>query len=329
MSSLTAKFPLLKHQIRPTLPIVLRQALDVDNATEDKMNEGILQAVQQVHSDYEQVSAAIHYLEAHVREQLSLTEIAAAVNMSEFHFQRLFRRWARITPERFLQYLTIGYAKDALTESQSVLDTAFDVGMSGAGRSHDLFMSCEAMTPGEYKELGAGLVIRYGFHPTLFGECLLFLTDRGICGLAFVENNRDAALQNLGAQWSLATHLHDQGATSYFADQIFGEGLTQRSSIRLILKGTNFQIRVWEALMRIPQGHMISYEALGDRLGKPKASRAIGSAVGRNSISYLVPCHRVIHKSGLVTGYRWGHVRKRVLLGWEAARQAEEGQSAA
>jgi len=193
-----------------SLPIVLRQDPDVGNAAEDKMNEGICQAFQQAQSDYERIGAAICYLDAHVREQLSLAEVAAVVNMSKFHFQRLFRRWVGITPERFLQYLTVGYAKDVLDKSQSVLDTAFAVNMSGLGRSHDLFLSFETMTAGEYKELGAGLVMRYGFHPTLFGECLLLLTDHGICGLAFVENNRDAAFQNIGAQWSLATHLRDQ-----------------------------------------------------------------------------------------------------------------------
>tara|TARA_A100001037_G_scaffold101312_1_gene92266 strand:+ start:9032 stop:9991 length:960 start_codon:yes stop_codon:yes gene_type:complete len=310
-------------------PIVLRQGPSADNVTEDTMADETRQASRQVLRDYKRVGAAIRYLEAHVREQPVLSEVAAAVNMSEFHFQRSFRRWAGISPKRFLQYLTVGYAKDALNESQSVLDTAFDVGLSGPSRLHDLFVSCEAMTPGEYKELGSGLVIRYGFHPTPFGECLLFVTERGICGLAFVEDDRDASLQNLGAQWSLATHLHDQAATAPFAEQIFGEGLAQDVPLRLVLKGTNFQVRVWEALMCIPPGHVTSYEALGAYLGKPKASRAIGSAVGRNSISYLVPCHRVIHKSGLVTGYRWGHIRKRALLGWEAARHAEEVQSAA
>ncbi len=271
--------------------------------------------------DYERVGAAIRYLEDHVREQPELSDVAAAVNMSEFHFQRLFRRWAGITPKRFLQYLTVGYAKEALDDSRSVLDAAFEAGLSGPGRLHDLFVSCEAMTPGEYKELGSGLVIRYGFHPSPFGECLIFLTERGICGLAFVEGGREAALQNLGAQWSLATFRSEPRATSPVAARIFG-GDGGGQALRLVLKGTNFQIRVWEALMRIPPGRVTTYEALGAYLGMPTAARAVGSAVGRNSVSYLVPCHRVIHKSGLVTGYRWGLARKRALLGWEAARRA-------
>ena len=299
------------------------------NAMTDEKHQSPEQAPEQALRDYERVGAAIRYLEDNIREQPVLSDVAAAVNMSEFHFQRLFRRWAGITPKRFLQYLTVGYAKEALDESRSVLDTAFEVGLSGPGRLHDLFVSCEAMTPGEYKELGSGLIIRYGFHPTSFGECLIFLTDRGICGLAFVESDRDAALQNLGAQWSLATLRHEPGATAPFSEQIFGEGFAPGLALRLVLKGTNFQVRVWEALMRIPPGHVTTYEALGTYLGKPTASRAIGSAVGRNSISYLVPCHRVIHKSGLVTGYRWGHVRKRALLGWEAARHTEGVQTAA
>ena len=294
------------------------------------MNHVRQQITGQAARDYERVGAAIRYLEDHVRGQPALGDVAAAVNMSEFHFQRLFRRWAGITPKRFLQYLTVGHAKEALGESRSVLDAAFDVGLSGPGRLHDLFVSCEAMTPGEYKELGAGLDIRYGFHPSPFGECLIFLTDRGICGLAFVEHDREAVLQNLAAQWSLATLRRDPATTSPVMDQVFGEARRgSGESLRLLLKGTNFQIRVWEALMRIPPGHVTTYEALGAYLGKPTASRAVGSAVARNSISYLVPCHRVIHKSGLVTGYRWGHVRKRALLGWEAARRAGDVRTAA
>ena len=287
------------------------------------------QSIEQATRDYERVGAAIRYLQNHIHEQPALSDVASAVNMSEFHFQRLFHRWAGITPKRFLQYLTVGYAKEALGESRSVLDAAFEVGLSGPSRLHDLFVSCEAMTPGEYKELGSGLIIRYGFHVTPFGECLIFLTERGICGLAFVESDREAALQNLGAQWSLATLRYDPTATAPVSEQIFGDGVGPGPSLRLVLKGTNFQIRVWEALMRIPPGHVTTYEALGVYLGKPTASRAVGSAVARNSISYLVPCHRVIHKSGLVTGYRWGHVRKRALLGWEAARHAEDVQTAA
>lgn len=299
------------------------------NPTENAMTEEKRQSPEQALRDYERVGDAIRYLEDNIREQPTLSDVAAAVNMSEFHFQCLFRRWAGITPKRFLQYLTVGYAKEALDESRSVLDTAFEIGLSGPGRLHDLFISCEAMTPGEYKEMGAGLIISYGFHSTCFGECLIFLTERGICGLAFVESNRDAALRNLGAQWSLATLRHEPGATAPYAEQIFGDGFAPGPALRLVLKGTNLQVRVWEALMRIPPGHVTTYQALGTYLGKPTASRAIGSAVGRNSISYLVPCHRVIHKSGLVTGYRWGHVRKRALLGWEAARHTEGVQTAA
>ena len=279
--------------------------------------------------DYERVGAAIRYLEDHVRDQPELSDVAAAVNMSEFHFQRLFRRWAGITPKRFLQYLTVGYAKEALRESRSVLDAAFEVGLSGPGRLHDLFVSCEAMTPGEYKKLGSGLIVCYGFHPSPFGECLIFLTERGVCGLAFVESDRESALRNLGAQWYLATLRYEPRATSPVAARIFGDDIGRGQPLRLVLKGTNFQIRVWEALMRIPPGRVTTYEALGAYLGKPNASRAVGSAVGRNSVSYLVPCHRVIHKSGLITGYRWGHVRKRALLGWEAARHEERGRTAA
>ena len=293
------------------------------------MTEAKRQTPEQAARDYERVRAAIRYIEDHARDQPELSDVAAAVNMSEFHFQRLFRRWAGITPKRFLQYLTVGHAREALDESRSVLDAAFEAGLSGPGRLHDLFVSCEAMTPGEYKKLGSGLVIRYGFHPSPFGECLIFLTGRGICGLAFVESDREATLRDLGAQWSLATLRHEPRATAPVAAEIFGGSVGESRPLRLVLKGTNFQIRVWEALMRIPPGRVTTYEALGACIGKPTASRAVGSAVGRNSISYLVPCHRVIHKSGLVTGYRWGHVRKRALLGWEAAWREEGTRTAA
>ena len=296
---------------------------------ENEMTGSKRRTPEQAARDYERIHAAIRYVEDHVRDQPELSDIASAVNMSEFHFQRLFRRWAGITPKRFLQYLTVGYAREALDESRSVLDAAFEAGLSGPGRLHDLFVSCEAMTPGEYKKRGSGLVIRYGFHPSPFGECLIFLTERGICGLAFVESDREATLRNLGAQWSLATLRREPRATAPVAAGIFGGDTGEGRSFRLVLKGTNFQIRVWEALMRIPPGRVTTYEALGAHLGKPTASRAVGSAVGRNSISYLVPCHRVIHKSGLATGYRWGHVRKRALLGWEAARRGEGLRTAA
>ena len=300
--------------------------LGVDNAVEEKLNKETRQVAQHALQDYKQVCAAIHYLETQIPRRPPLSEVAAAVNMSEINFQRLLQRWAGISPNQFLQYLTVGHIKKVLNESQSVLDRAFDVGVLGSGWLQDLLAPCETMTLSEYKKMADNLIIRYGFHPTPFGECLLFLTDSRICGLAFVEENRDVTLQNLGAQWSLAKHVYDQGATSPFVDQIFGEGLKQNSSLRLVLKGTSFQIRVWEALMHISLGHVMSYEALGTCLGKPKAARAIGSAVGQNPISYLVPCHRIIHKSGQVTGYRWGSFRKRAMLGWEAARYVDQVQ---
>jgi AraC family transcriptional regulator of adaptative response/methylated-DNA-[protein]-cysteine methyltransferase len=273
--------------------------------------------------DYRRIAAAIDFLQAHAVEQPALADAAAAAHMSEYHFQRLFRRWAGISPKRFVQYLTVEHAKRALAGSLSVLEAAFDSGLSGPGRLHDLFVGCEAMTPGEYKALGAGLEIAYGYHPCPFGECLLFVTGRGVCGLAFVDGvaERAAALADLGAQWANATLRPDPATTGPVADRIFGTARPGAGGIRLLLKGTNFQIRVWEALMRIPPGAVTSYTALAAAVGAPTAARAVGAAVGRNAVSYLVPCHRVIHASGAVTRYRWGPVRKHALLAWEAARQ--------
>jgi AraC family transcriptional regulator of adaptative response/methylated-DNA-[protein]-cysteine methyltransferase len=271
--------------------------------------------------DYRRIEQAISYLEEHALEQPSLDEVAEHVGLSSYHFQRLFKSWAGVSPKRFLQYLTIENAKKLLRESVSVLDTALDVGLSGPGRLHDLFVSVEAMTPGEFKSQGKNLIISYGFHATPFGECLLAVTSRGICGLTFVDpENRSIALNELHETWQEATLVEKQNAGEDAIKIIFGQtrGQTQ-TPLKVLLRGTNFQVKVWEALLRIPEGSVVSYGSLAEAVGHPGADRAVGTAAGHNPVGYLIPCHRVLRANGEIGGYHWGVTRKRAILAREAA----------
>lgn len=276
--------------------------------------------------DYDRVATVLAYLDDHFAEQPPLEDIAAAAGLSAFHFQRLFSQWVGVSPKKFIQNLSLEQAKLSLTECASVLDAAYDAGLSGPGRLHDLFVTSEAVTPGEYKSKGAGLVIRYGYHPSPFGECLLLATDRGVCGLAFViDGDRADALEHLGAGWSAAKFEHDESATGVYIDRIFGgpEGRPRDDGapLRLILRGSEFQLKVWRALLAVPPGMLTTYQDIARRIGYPEgAARAVGRANGSNLISYLIPCHRVIRKSGAIGGYRWGRARKLALIGWEAAQ---------
>lgn len=277
----------------------------------------------QASTDYALVEKAIHYLEENYQNQPALADVAAHVGLSEYHFQRLFTRWAGISPKRFGQYLTMQHAKQVLAESQNILEAAFATGLSGPGRLHDLFVTHEAVTPGEYKTRGAGLTIRYGFHPTPFGEALLAETERGICGLSFVTgalpgNGRAAALDDLAHAWPQAVLVKDVEGTETAVKQIFSPA-DQKAPLPLYLKGTNFQIQVWMALLRVPLGALVTYGTLAQAAGQEKAVRAVGTAVGHNPIAYLIPCHRVIQKSGDFGGYHWGITRKKAIIGWEAA----------
>ena len=276
-----------------------------------------IQHYQQLSEDYRRIEQAIQYLEAHYRRQPELREIAEAIGLSEYHFQRLFTRWVGISPKRFLQFLTKEGAKELLERSINVLDTTYGVGLSSPGRLHDLFVQTEAVTPGEYKMRGAGLTIRYGFHPTPFGECLLGLTERGICHLGFTQGSREAALANMRADWKEASLLEDPSASGALIAPIFSLERAP-SPIALFLTGTNFQLKVWEALLRIPSGSVCTYEGLAAEIGQPSAARAVGAAVGRNPVAVLIPCHRVIHKMGKFGNYRYGSARKKALIGWEA-----------
>jgi AraC family transcriptional regulator of adaptative response/methylated-DNA-[protein]-cysteine methyltransferase len=275
--------------------------------------------------DYRLIAQAIAYLEANHHRQPSLEELAAHLAISPFHLQRLFKRWAGISPKRFVQFLTVEHAKQLLEQSHNLLDAAYATGLSGPGRLHDLFVTVEAMTPGEFKLGGRGLTIRYGFHPTPFGECLLAATARGVCGLNFVgADGPQGEVQGLQTRWPAAVLVEDPAATapvvqSIFAPPLAGGQAHSADTLRLLLGGTNFQIKVWEALLRIPPGSVCTYEDVAQWIGRPGAARAVGGAVGANAIAYLIPCHRVIRKSGVIRDYRWGSTRKKALLGWEAA----------
>ncbi len=274
--------------------------------------------------DYQRIEKAIAYLQAHYLEQPDLATLARAVHMSEYHFQRVFSRWAGISPKRFLQFLTLEHAKQQLAESKPVLEAALESGLSSPGRLHDLFVSVEAVTPGEFKTGGRGIQIEYGFHPTRFGSCLLAVTPRGICWLSFLgDTGERESLRELRSHWSGAELVERPDSTRQVANRIFSNRAGRGNSLAsLLLMGTNFQIKVWQAMLNIPAGALVSYEAIGGLIDAPRASRAIGAAIGANTIAYLIPCHRVIRKTGLVGGYRWGEARKRAILGWEAARTA-------
>lgn len=270
--------------------------------------------------DYARVERAIRFVEANRQRQPDLTQIAESVHLSEYHFQRLFQRWAGITPKRFLQFLTKEDAKRRLRESANVLEAALASGLSGAGRLHELLVECEAVTPGEVRRGGEGLEIRYGFHPSPFGECLLASTPRGICALRFVGSaGRTAELKALAREWPRARWIRDPDRTGALAGRAFTGLLHGRGPIRLHLHGTNFQIKVWEALLAVPQGSVTTYSALARSIGQPGAARAVGSATGRNPIALLIPCHRVLRSVGDITAYRWGGPRKQAILAWEAA----------
>ena len=276
----------------------------------------------QPYQDYQIIAQAIRYLESHHLEQPGLAELARELHMSEYHLQRLFSRWVGVSPKRFMQYLTKEHAKYLLSQSESVLRTAHGVGLSGPGRLHDVFVTCDALTPGEYKTRGAGLRISYGFHPSPFGDCLLGITPRGICSLAFIQNgNQDAALSNLYATWPAAEIDQDQSATKYIVAEMLDLFREPASTpVRIYLNGTNFQIKVWEALLQIPAGSVAAYQQVALQIGMPGASRAIGNALAHNPIPVLIPCHRVIRQSGDFGEYRYGTTRKKALLGWEMAK---------
>ncbi len=273
-------------------------------------------------ADYAVVQRAIAYITQHWRGQPEIEEIAAAVSVTDTELHHLFRRWAGLTPKAFLQAITLDHARKLLRDSASVLDASYEVGLSGPGRLHDLFVTHEAMSPGEWKSGGEGLTIRYGFHPSPFGMALIMATDRGLAGLAFGDEGEEKkAMADMTSRWPKATYVEDRDSTAAIAHRIFDpkEWRADRP-LRVILIGTDFQVRIWETLLSIPLGRAVTYSDIACKIQNPTASRAVGAAVGRNPISFVVPCHRVVGKSGELTGYHWGVTRKRAMLGWEAGK---------
>jgi len=275
--------------------------------------------IKQLSDDYLRIEQAILYLENHYKDQPSLEELATNIGLSEYHFQRLFTRWAGVSPKRFLQFLTKEGAKELLDRSENLLDTTHQIGLSSLGRLHDLFVNTEAVSPGEYKSRGDGVTIRYGIHPTPFGKCLIATTERGICRLGFVQTSEGDAIDNLVADWKQATMIEDYKSTAPLIKPIFDlqYGLRRDEPLRVHLRGTNFQLKVWEALLQIPIGSVTTYEGIAERIGKPSATRAVGTAIGHNPIAVLIPCHRVIRKVGEFGNYRYGTLMKKALLARE------------
>jgi AraC family transcriptional regulator, regulatory protein of adaptative response / methylated-DNA-[protein]-cysteine methyltransferase len=272
---------------------------------------------------YDQVARAIDYLYEHFREQPSLDDVAAQVNMSAFHFQRIFTEWAGISPKRFLQYLTTDYLKQRLGNFSNLLDAADDAGLSGQSRVYDLFVTLEAVTPQEYKEKGSGIAIDYGFHQTPFGEVIIGVTERGVCHLSFLKDkDRSMAVAGLESKWENAVLKQNNSATEKTASVIFHGTNEKDQKLNILVKGTNFQVKVWNALLQIPMGGLSTYESIATKIGQPKALQAVGSAVGANPVAYLIPCHRVIRKNLVIGEYHWGTERKKAMLGWEMAKTA-------
>lgn len=277
--------------------------------------------------DYTRIEQVIYYIEKNASRQPELSEIAEFIHLSEYHLQRLFTRWVGISPKRFLQFITKEHARRLLAGSASILDTTHQIGLSSPGRLHDLFITWEAVTPGEYKMRGQGLTINIGFHPSPFGEILLGSTDRGICYLSFVmPSGRMAALKAFHEDWPLANLVENNSLDAHIIERVFQPStLSPGSPLRLYLSGSNFQLKVWEALLRIPTGNVVSYQDIASYLGKPGASRAVGNALACNPIAVLIPCHRVIRSMGEFGSYHYGEVRKIALLGWEMAKVAYPG----
>ncbi len=274
--------------------------------------------------DYRRIEESLLYLHAHLQDQPRLEDLARRVQLSPFHFQKLFKRWAGVSPKAYLAFLTARYAGGRLSQSKSVLDAAYDAGLSSPGRLHDLMVKVEALTPGEIKSGGAGVEITYGFFESPFGLALLGLTRRGICHLGFPSWENREALSILKQRWPKATFKEAPRLIQKTAREIFK---SPRKPLKVLLKGSPFQLKVWEALLQIPQGQTRSYGEVARKIGKPKAGRAVGSAVGANSVGFLIPCHRVIRESGNLGGFSWGLPRKRVMLAWESCGSIREARS--
>ena len=274
--------------------------------------------------DYDSVRRAIGFISEHWRTQPTIEAMADAASVTPDELHHLFRRWAGLTPKAFMQALTLDNAKRLLRDSASVLDAAYDSGLSGPGRLHDLFVTHEAMSPGEWKKGGADMTLKYGFHPSPFGIAVVIASERGLAGLAFAdEGEEQPALEDMTRRWPLATYIESYAETAPLAKRIFDSTQWREDQpLRVVLIGTDFEVRVWETLLKIPMGRATTYSDVANKIRAPKASRAVGAAVGKNPISFVVPCHRVLGKSGALTGYHWGITRKQAMIGWETGRTA-------
>ncbi|MCA6097748.1 MULTISPECIES: methylated-DNA--[protein]-cysteine S-methyltransferase [Bradyrhizobium] len=272
--------------------------------------------------DYDSVRRAIAFISEHWRTQPTIEAMADAAAVTPDELHHLFRRWAGLTPKAFMQALTLDHAKNLLRDSASVLDAALDSGLSGPGRLHDLFVTHEAMSPGEWKTGAGGMTLRYGFHPSPFGTAIVIATDRGLAGLAFADHgDEQTAFADMKRRWPNATYVEDTDGTTALAQRVFDTRLWRADQpLRVVLIGTDFEVRVWETLLKVPMGRAVSYSDIACKINSPKASRAVGAAVGRNPVSFVVPCHRALGKSGALTGYHWGITRKQAMLGWEAGQ---------
>ena len=277
--------------------------------------------IDQKQIDYTRIAQAIAYIKENFKDQPSLDDIAAAVNLSPFHFQRIFSDWAGVSPKKFMQYISIEYAKGLLKDKQStLLDTAYETGLSSASRLHDLFVNIEGMTPGEFKNGGENLEINYCFAESPFGKLIVASTAKGVCHIAFEEDEAGAILT---LKHRFPNAMYHQMVDKFQQDAlfIFQKDWSQLDKVKLHLSGTPFQLKVWESLLKIPMGALTTYGDIAKKIGKPKASRAVGTAIGKNPIAFLIPCHRVIQGSGDIGGYMWGPTRKSAIIGWEAAHK--------
>lgn len=269
--------------------------------------------------NYERIEKAIRYIDAHFKEQPSLEDIARAMHLSPYHFQRLFREWAGVSPKKFMQYISLNYAKKLLENRMTILDAAFETGLSSCSRLHDLFVSIEGMTPGEYQHGGADLIIHYDFAESPFGKIVVASTAKGICHISF-EADETQGLEHVKKRFPNANYHQLSDSFQQEALRIFQSDWNNLANIKLHLAGTPFQLKVWESLLKIPLGTLVSYGDIAQDIGQPRAARAVGSAIGSNPVAFLIPCHRVIQSSGKISGYLWGETRKKAMIGWEAAK---------
>ncbi len=287
------------------------------------MRQAILETVNENASlsDYDRIAVAIRYIGERRLDQPDLAEVAAVTGLSPHHFQRLFTRWVGVSPKRFLSYLTQRHARALLAQDADVLSASLEVGLSGPGRLHDLCVTLEAATPGEIKSGGEGMDIRVGMHDTPFGQMALQVTDRGISGLTFAHGEMlDDRLERAKKSWPNARFIDDTPGTRELADAIFAKPEVRKTPFNVLVSGTNFQVQVWQALVRLPEGKLTTYGRIAEAIGRPTAQRAVGNAVGRNAVAFLIPCHRVVRENSLIGSYHWGTERKAAMIGWEAAR---------